>query len=448
MNKFLASKLIPVVLGLVIAVDGYAQSCPGSPGCLDPAFGIGGTVVTSPPAAMINNNVARDMVIQSDGKVVVLAGAKDLDNTFSGVLVRFMANGGIDAAFGSGGFAYLAWGTPNYCLPQKLAIQVVSAEERLIVVGAGGCGVAPGVRVERFTQFGALDTTFGSGGVTAINAVWNPQDFSIAVQADQKILLAGGTNPMVRLKANGTADTTFGPNGISTTNSGIRIKALQVLSSGKVLAGGYASNGANNDFAAARFNSNGTLDTAFGTRGKTLIDFGGGNDIVFGIGVDASGRMLLAGHATYPNSIPSGAGFDAALIRLKSDGKIDTTFGTGGKALRLNNDESTDNFSSVALQASGKIVLAGQRSLPSDPNNSNILTARYNSNGTLDTTFQSTGWTTTDIYGSVDSVAKGRLRIDPGCNCEKLVVAGHTLTEPYTGLYTNPSFIFGLRYQL
>ncbi len=448
MNKFLASKLLLVVLALVVAVNGYAQTCPGSPGCLDPTFGVGGMVLTSPPASMINNNVARDMVIQSDGKIVVLAGAKDTDNTFSGVLVRFTADGSIDAAFGSGGFAYLAWGTPNYCLPQKLAIQIVSGEERFVVVGAGGCGVAPGVRVERFTNWGVQDSTFGSGGFTTVNAVWNPNDFSIAIQSGQKILLAGGANPMVRLKANGTADTTFGPNGISTTNSGIRIKALQVLSNGKVLAGGYASNGSNNDFAAVRFNSNGTLDTAFGTRGKTLIDFGVGNDIVFGIAVDASGKMLLGGHAVYPNSIPSGAGFDAALIRLKSDGKIDTTFGTGGKVIRLNNDESTDYFSSVAVQTNGKIVLAGQRSLPSDPNNSNILTARYNSNGTLDTTFQSTGWNTTDIYGSVDSVAKGRIRIDPGCNCEKFVVAGHTLTEPYTGLYTNPSFIFGLRYQL
>ncbi|MBK9155383.1 MAG: hypothetical protein IPM25_14420 [Chloracidobacterium sp.] len=433
---------------VTLAKNSYSQTCPGSPGCIDPTFGIGGTVVTSPPAALVTNNVARDMVIQADGKIVVLVGAKDLDNTFSGVLVRFTADGSIDAAFGNGGFAYLAWGTPNYCLPQKLAIQMVSGEQYFVVVGAGGCGVAPGVRVERFTQWGLRDSSFGNGGVTTINAVWNPQDYSIAIQSDQKILLAGGANPMVRLKANGTADTSFGPNGISKTNSGIRIKELQVLSNGKFVAGGYASNGANNDFAAVRFNSNGSLDKTFGSRGKTLVDFGGGNDIVLGIAVDASGKMLLAGHAAYPNSTPAGAGFDAAMIRLKSDGKIDTTFGTGGRVLRLNNDESTDYFSSVSVQSNGKIVLAGQRSLPIDPNNSEILTARYKSNGTLDTTFQLNGWNTTDIYGSTDSVAKGRLRIDPSCSCEKFVIAGHTLTEPYTGLYMNPRYLFGIRFML
>lgn len=439
MNKFLASKLLLVVLALVVAVNGYAQTCPGSPGCLDPTFGVGGMVLTSPPAAMINNNVARDMVIQSDGKIVVLAGAKDTDNTFSGVLVRFTADGSIDAAFGSGGFAYLAWGTPNYCLPQKLAIQIVSGEERFVVVGAGGCGVAPNVRVERFTNWGVQDSTFGSGGFTTVNAVWNPNDFSIAIQSDQKILLAGGANPMVRLKANGTADTTFGPNGISTTNAGVTIKKIHALSNGKIIAAGYASNGSNYDFAAVRFNSNSKLDTTFGTSGKTLVDFASRNDVAFGMVVDLAGKVLVVGGAGHPDNLPAGS-YRGALVRLKSDGKIDTTFGTGGKSAPLS---SSTSFGSVSVQANGKLVLTGSTVTGDD-----ILTARFKSNGTIDTTYHGDGWNISDIYGFDDIATKGQIRVDPSCNCERLVVAGYTLTEPYTGLYMNPRYILGIRYTL
>jgi len=442
MIKAFGSPVALVVVAIALSINSHAQTCPGSPGCVDQSFGIGGMVVTTPPTAMANYSVTRDMVMQSDGKIVVLAGAKDQDNTFSGVLVRFTADGSIDAAFGNGGFAYLAWGTPNYCLPQKLAIQMVSGEERFVVVGAGGCGVAPGIRVERFTEWGEPDTTFGSGGVTTVNAVWNPQDFSIAIQSDQKILLAGGANPMVRLKANGTADTTFGPNGISKTNSGIVIKKIATLSSGKIIAAGYASNGSNYDFAAVRFNSSGTLDTAFGKRGKTLVDFASKNDVATGMAVDAAGKIIISGGAGNQNNLPAGS-YRAALIRLRSDGKLDTTFGAGGKSAPLS---SSFSFGSVALQANGKIVVTGS-GVPV-VSASDILTARYKTNGTIDTAYHGDGWNITDIYGSDDSAVGGVIRIDPSCNCEKFVIAGHTLTEPYTGLYMNPRYILGIRYVL
>lgn len=437
MFKSLPTALSLFVLAIVLSVSTNAQTCPGSPGCLDPTFGLGGITITTPPLAEPEYNNPTDMVIQSDGKIVILATARGTDSTFSGVLVRFAANGGIDFSFGSGGFAYLAWGAPNICLPRKVAIQTVSGEERFVVVGAGGCGVSPGVRVERFTQWGVSDPTFGTGGVTTINAAWYPQNFSIAVQGDQKILLAGGANPMVRLKANGTADTSFGPNGISTTNSGITIKDIRALSSGKILAAGYASNGTNLDFAAVRFNSNGSLDRSFGTRGKTLVDFAGMNDVAFGMAVDSAGKIIISGGAGNTNNLPAGT-YRAALLRLKSDGKIDTTFGNGGKSSPLS---ASSSFASVSVQTSGKILLTG-----SDISEADILTARYKSNGTLDTSYDGDGWNLTDVYGFGDGAAAGHIQIDTACSCEKFVVAGSA--EPYTGVNLNPHHIVGLRFTL
>lgn len=434
---FVNVSFICLFVAVFAAVTAFSQ-----PGAIDSTFGIGGSVVTSPPAVLMTHTVSKDMVIQSDGKVVVLSRTMDVNNAYSGVLTRFTADGSIDASFGIGGFAYLTWGAPNYCIPSKVAIQIVNGEERFVVVGSGGCGGTGYVRVERFTQWGAPDTTFGTGGVTTINAIWFPQNFSIAIQNDQKILLAGGANPMVRLKANGTADTTFGPNGISRTNAGITIMKAAALSNGKIVAAGYVWNGSNYDFAAVRFNSNSSLDTSFGTRGKTLVDFAGLNDIGFDMKVDSAGKIIVSGKAADTSVVPDGSQ-RGALIRLKSDGKRDTTFGTNGRSALL---QSSIALYFVTVQSNGKIVASG----PSMPTVSagDVLTARYNSNGSLDSGYDGDGWNTFDFYGSEESIANGLIQNDPGCGCAKLVVGGNTWTEPYTGVYDNPRYIFGLRFNL
>lgn len=333
MIKSLASPLILVALAVSFSISGSAQACPGSPGCVDPDFGIGGMAVTSVPTDILVSNAGtvRDMVTQSDGKVVMLVTAKDAANTMSAVLVRLTADGGIDAAFGSGGQATVGWGTPNYCIPNNLAIQTVSGEQRFVVAGTGKCAAGNTMRVERYRNSGALDTTFGSGGATVVNT--SGIDLAMAIQSDQKILLTSGSqayNPLVRLKANGTADTSFGPNGISKTKAGIGIKKLKVLSNGKILGSGWCSNGSNYDFVVWRFNSNGTLDKTFGWQGWTLVDFAGFNDFAYGLAVDAAGKILVSGNAGDTPTSRHGV-----LIRLTSNGQLDPTFGIGGKTAGL-----------------------------------------------------------------------------------------------------------------
>ena len=430
---------VAAVCAIVLAANAYSQTCPGSPGCLDPTFGIGGFTVTQVPLGATHTNSTRDMVFQSDGKIVILAYVSDTPTTFRGALVRFTADGSLDASFGSGGFAYITWGPGG---ASKLAIQTVNGEERFVVAGSecgSGC-----TRVERYTKWGVLDTTFGTGGATSLNVAWAPS--AVAIQSDQKILLAGGTNSILRLKSNGTADTTYGPNGVSTTNPGMNIRALEMLSSGKVLAGGETWNGTSWDFALFRFNTNGKLDTTFGTKGRTSVDFAGKLDIVSDLTVDASGKILVSGEAIYVDTTPYPKGFDAVMIRLKSDGKLDTTFGSGGKTAPLNLGDLQDYFAAVSVQSNGKIVLTGESRLAGNNANANILTARYNANGTLDTSYQGTGWNLTEFYGSYDTGIKGTVRLDPTCNCQKFVVAGVAYTDA-SNAYAD-RYIALLRYSL
>jgi uncharacterized delta-60 repeat protein len=381
------------------------------------------------------------MVFQSDGKIIILTGANDAANTFRNALVRFTADGQLDWSFGSGGFVYITWSAPRPGLAGRLAKQIVNGEERFVIAGGDNCSSGPCLRAERYTTSGTRDTTFGTGGVTTINTGWNFIN-ALAIQSDQKVLIGGGANPIVRLNANGTADTGFGKNGISATKSGIGINVLKVLSNGKILSAGYISAGTTNNFGIGRFNTNGTLDTTFGTSGKTSVDFAGKNDIAVDLTVDAAGKILVCGEAVFTNTVPAASGYDAALIRLNTNGTLDTTFGTGGKT-SLNIGGAQDLFTSVSIRANGQIVLTGEGRLPG--NKADVLTARYNTNGTLDTTFGFGGWNLTDIYGGYDTGRKGLIQIDGSCSCEKFVIGASA--SPNVASPT-PQYVVGLRYIL
>ena len=104
----------------------------------------------------------------------------------------------------------------------------------------------------------------------------------------------------------------------------------------------------------ARFrNPSGTLDPAFASGGKTTIDFGGDQDEANAMAVQPDGKIVVAG--TTGNFMGK---HKFALARLQPDGVLDTTFGTDGK-VTLDLGDKFDSASGVALQADGKIVVAG-----------------------------------------------------------------------------------------
>jgi uncharacterized delta-60 repeat protein len=441
MRTHLITKLVnTVVITVSLTALAHAQTCPGSPGCLDPTFGVGGLVITSPPLATDTSltSGAQDMVFQSDGKIVMVANAGDGTGTFRSALVRFTADGSLDASFGNGGFAYVSWSTPG--IPTSMALQVINGQDYFLLAGGDS---NEKIRCERFTSAGELDTSFGSGGVASV-ATGGVAAHAVAVQADQKILLSGGEFPVARLNANGTPDTTYGPGGVSRTNTGILIRNLRVTASGKVLivgdvVGAKVKGTAYRDFAVARLNDNGTVDTTFGSRGKSVIDFAGKNDLGIDVAVDSTGKLVVCGEAEI--AVAQVSGYDAALLRLTANGQLDTTFGTAGKTT-LDLGGHQDEYASIAIQANGKILVTGEGRLPG--NNADILTARYNSNGTLDTSFNSVGWAVKDFFGTYDHGSTGLIQIDPTCACEKYVIAGMAYADPSTSLQD----IVGLRYLL
>src|SRR5262249_43769685 len=151
------------------------------------------------------------------------------------------------------------------------------------------------------------------------------------------------------------------------------------------------------DFALARYNSNGALDASFGTGGRVTTDFASPNDQAEAVAVQPDGRIVVAG----PAGRFTNRGFDFALARYNTNGTLDTSFGTSGKVTTdfAGADDLPSEPSSVALQGDGKIVVVGQ-TLVGGVND--FALARYNTNGTLDTSFGTSGKVSTDFAGAND----------------------------------------------
>ena len=156
---------------------------------------------------------------------------------------------------------------------------------------------------------------------------------------------------------------------------------------GKLVIVGSTSTGGGN-FAIARLNADGTLDTSFAGGGKETIDFGG-NDAATGVALTPEGKIIVAGEG--------GPGSDMAVTRLNSDGSIDTSFATSGK--ELVDFGGVDSAKGVALQSDGKIVMEGSTSAV---NGGDLAVARLGANGGLDSSFNGDGKVTLDYGASKD----------------------------------------------
>jgi uncharacterized delta-60 repeat protein len=291
--------------------------------------------------------------------------------------------------------------------------------------------------VARYNTDGTLDPTFGvNGKVTTDFPGLAAVASSVVIQPDGKILVAGGAFPnftflgdfeLVRYNSNGSLDTSFGSGGIVTTSfpgQGSYAFALALQSDGKIIAAGTdfvnfsSEDNSDTDFALERYNPDGTPDTTFGNGGQVTTDFDGFNDDVFSILIQADGKLVAVGSAKNPATY-----YDFAAVRYLANGTIDTTFGVAGKVRTDFGFAGFDQARSAALQPDGKIVAAGTAIFNNGLSEPFAL-ARYNSNGTLDTTFHGDGKLFID-FGSFDQTAYSVFLQPDG----KIVTAGYPNTE-------------------
>ncbi len=185
---------------------------------------------------------------------------------------------------------------------------------------------------------------------------------------------------------------------------------LAVQSDGKIVVSATVANGSSDDFGVLRLNSNGTLDTNFGTQGQTIVAFDGGGtnmDEASSVLLQPNGRIIVCGQAS-GNSI--GNGSDFGIVRLTSSGAPDAQFSGDGRAtvgFDLGPAGFRDDFAvRCSLQADGKIVAAGQAMTGMDAGR--MAVARLNVDGSRDVGFNGSGTATVDFGPAYpDSIAFG-----------------------------------------
>ncbi len=378
--------------GLIVGVSLSALPivAGAAPGDFDTTFGSGGIVSIS--SGLYSG--AHGVAIQPDGKIVVAGYSKTEKASFT--VRRFHSNGSLDSGFGVYGVITTDF-SPYY---DDVANDIVlQPDGKIVVAGYERDTNAPDFAVARYNSNGSLDTSFSDDGKAWAAFGWAANDYgqAVALQADGKIVVAGYSHSNVageddfavaRFNSNGTLDTSFGSNGLGTVttsfNSGFggdRAYDVFVQPDGKIVVAGYRD-GFSPNFAVARYNSNGSLDTTFGAVGKTFINFGG-NDTAYAAARQSDGKIVLAGCTdVWGNS-------DVALARFNSNGSVDSTFGTSGEVTTAVHATKYDCAYDIAIQPDGKIVVTGM--VVNILGNPSVVVLRYNSNGTLDTGFGSGG---------------------------------------------------------
>jgi uncharacterized delta-60 repeat protein len=287
-------------------------------------------------------------------------------------------------------------------------------------------------------QPGAVDATFAGGRAVVPGAVNTPgiaeRPVALVRQPDGKLVVAGsgfdgvGAFVLARLNVDGSLDSGFGSGGRTSTRVGVITDrefdpsgafALALQPDGRIVAAGVGTvqtpRGARTRLTLVRYGTDGSLDGSFGNGGVAMTALADGDPANlqaegFGVVVQPDGRIVVAGASDAPDC-PGCAG----LARFNPDGSPDGSFGSGGR-VQLNTAEGDAVFNAVVLEPGGRIVVAGGAG-----GSQRFLVARYEPDGSLDTSFggEGRGWRL-DQIGTDQATAHG-LALQPD---GKLVLAG------------------------
>lgn len=366
-------------------------------GTLDATFGTGG-VFTSPVGAGTSADTPQAILRQSDGKFVIAGSTTNAGGTTGTdmFLMRLLPNGSLDSSFGTSGGVMINAGTAainNFAfgLDQQ-------SDGKLIILGytmEGTVATGYDIVLGRYSKDGVPDTTFGSNGLVLTSITTNgssgdraqdlqvlPDDTIIVVGTTTPAGAAGNTNGndtvLLKYRANGTLDTSFGGNGMGYSVTAIGpnrdasggpaasndiANALVVQPDGSTIVVGGSNNlgtATGQDISVVKFTAAGVLDLSFGTGGKVFVPMVDGSvlDVANAVQRQPDGKLVVSG-TTQSSGGPTGQDF--ALLRLNANGTLDTAFaGTGKELLAVGAGSATDISSALLLQPNGRIVLGGQ----------------------------------------------------------------------------------------
>jgi uncharacterized delta-60 repeat protein len=433
-------RLIFVALAALAAVFALAgTSGAAGRGELDPSFGNAGKQIVELgfPHAQINA-----ATVQSDGKTVLVGSTEGYVGGSDFLVARLDPDGSLDRSFGVEGVE-----TTDFEGFEDIAQAVaIEPDGKIVLVGSESYAAGPGNRhwaVARYDTDGRPDPGFSEDGKTEIEFPGGGSQGALAVafQPDGKVLVGGNSNPfeseiafgLARLEEDGEPDPGFGEDGRQTTKlpSGYgSVSQIAAGPQGKVLALGYAGNGGFFEFALARYDIDGKLDTTFAGHGITTAQFSpGGTSEPKGFAVLPDGKMLVAG----TTGVEFG-GYEFVVARFDANGTLDTSYGQAGVAKSAFPDDGELSTPSEAFMASGFGVasdgtafLAGNYRTFEEGfsvERQQYAVAAFRPDGAPDTGFSGDGMATFPVDGQANATAAA---LDPQ---GRLTLVGTVYKEP------------------
>ncbi|MDQ3129307.1 MAG: FG-GAP-like repeat-containing protein [Acidobacteriota bacterium] len=412
--------------------DAFAFTKYNQNGVSAPEFGVFGYVTNSFPIGTNLSYEAKSVALQPDGKFLAAGNFVGNSGNSNGILARYEPNGSLDRNFNS---QFLNSPSAN---TREITAVALQSDGKILIVGNYEGNSDAGLFISRYNPNGSIDSTFGNSGQTVIS-VFNGGGLGqdITVLPDGKIVIAGATANIAtqllkfavfKLNANGSRDTTFGSNGLATTSfsAGNDVAlSIGVQTDGKIVASGAGNFdlGSNGQIALARFNVNGSIDTSFGASGKVTTEVGAFLDIAADVQLQTDGNIVIGGVSCTDGNCNGGNGL---IFRYNTNGSLDSTFDSDGKVfIQPPNSGAPTAISSIAIQPDGKIVGGG--AVTNNATQSDVLITRYNTNGSPDSAFGTNGIASADI-NSTEQIAYS-IALQPD---GKIIAVGSSATGTLT----------------
>ncbi len=431
-----------VIAGLMMSVCAVPLATIAQIGVRDQTFGEAGKVQTNMDYAnsSATSSYINSMAEQADGKIIAVGSLLEAPGSGSDFgIARYNINGSVDSSFGNHGFV-----VSDYNGDTRM-ISVVIQPDGKIVCGGGIHFPSPTVfYLIRLKVDGSYDSTFGNNGkvITSLDPLANDVLFKIVLLGNGKIVAAGlhetSNNRaivLVQYNPNGTVDSSFGNNGSVTNGFGnVQVYGgLAVQTDGKiVVANGDQQGGSTLKYSVARFNSNGITDSSFGVNGvfSTAVD-----GYAYDLALQKDNKIVLVGS----NYAVTGYG-QLCLARITTTGILDSSFGGSGiiTTRLINGSTDSDIGASVLIQPDGKILATATTSILT--NRSKWAVARYKPNGKLDNTFGRRGIVVTNL-------ADYNNNYHIGCNALLIQKNGKIVVGGYIALPANIRDFCLVRYE-
>lgn len=372
-----------------------------NPGTLDPDFGQNGKTIKNLSSTF---ELAYGCAVLPDGKIIaggdIWTGLKDY--VFA---TRHLPDGSLDESFSNDGYATFGNEMVDF-LPYAVTVQ---PDGKILSAGWHYDGDNLNGFVARMLADGSPDPAFANGGVFIYNPGGSTSRFyAIDVDANGRILVAGNANlgaggeaVVVRLLANGALDTGFGVGGttkldVLTGTGSSFFYGIDVLPNNGVVCAGSRSGGIG---IVGRFNPDGSPFSGFGNNGLVELDNSQGNTQLYAVSVQNNSQFVVAGY----RDLNFGRAF--LVARLLANGALDNTFGSNGESQLLIGSSNT--LRAVLPLADGKILAAGYLTTPNQITRAALV--RYDSDGTVDLSFNPVIPEETSSFYSLQTFADGRI---------------------------------------